>query len=86
MMAPSMNYQIGDEVAFDIPIGTEGKQHWAEPEQQRFGLGVIKAVLEQEQSYQITALMGRTYTVREGAISGRARIEQAVRFRKSESH
>jgi hypothetical protein len=81
-----MNYQIGDEVAFDIPIGTEGKLHWAEPEQQRFGLGVIKAVLEQEQSYQITALMGRTYTVREGAISGRAKIKQAVRFRKSESY
>ena len=85
-MAPSMKYQIGDNVAFDIPVSTVGKLRWAEPEPQRFGLGVIKAVLEQERSYQITALMGRTYTVLEGAISGRARITQAVRFRKAESY
>jgi hypothetical protein len=73
-----MKYQIGDTVAFDVPIGTEGKAPGAKPGRQRFHIGLIRAVLETHQAYQIASLVGKAYLVSEAQISGRTQMDQGV--------
>ena len=70
-----MKYQVGDIVAFDLPILAEnnksGRKHGAGNHAQRFAIGKVKAMFEEEQSYQIVALTGGLYTIPEGLIGGR---------------
>ena len=69
-----MKYKVGDTVAFDVPIEARGKAQGARSGRQRFTIGLITALLEESESYQIAALVGKAYIIREAEISGRADI------------
>jgi hypothetical protein len=72
-----MKYQPGDTVAFTVPISKQASGHGTKRHQERFNIGVIKAVLDQQKAYQISALLGKAYLIREAQISGIASITQS---------
>jgi hypothetical protein len=81
-----MKYQVGDTVAFNVPISPNAGPRGARADRQRFNVGLIKAVLEEQQAYQIAALVGKAYLVREAEINGRAEIRQPTYNWKSDSY
>ena len=70
-----MKYQPGDTVAFNVPpspqddkSGLHGK---GRSPSKRFDIGVIRALREEQNAYQITGLNGRDYTISEGNVTAK---------------
>jgi hypothetical protein len=70
-----MKYEVGDTVSFDVPIATPPNES-GKRRQQRFQLGRICALLEEQAAYRIVALSGSAYCVLEDDIGGKAGIVQ----------